>query len=376
MSAGRSTVVVAMSGGVDSSVAAALLLERGYDVTGLYMCTGATEDDPGAPTAAPPPPQPQSGAAAPRKDRHLGCCSPIDAADARTVAYRLGIPFYALNFQRQFNGLIDYFADEYLRGRTPNPCVRCNRDLKFGRLVEYGRAAGADYIATGHYARVGRDGDTWSLRRAIDPAKDQSYVLFGIGRDILPQTIFPLGELTKAEVREHARRLGLIVSDKPESQDICFAPDRDYARIVRERHPEGFTPGIILDTAGKQVGRHEGIAHFTIGQRRGTGVAAGSPVYVVRIDAASNTVVVGPRTELARDTLETSQTQWLVDPPTSPLRAKVKIRYAHPAASAAVEPLAPDRVRVRFDEPQQAITPGQAAVFYADDVVLGGGWID
>jgi tRNA-specific 2-thiouridylase len=313
------------------------------------------------------------------KERHFGCCSPVDAADARAVAHKLGIPFYALNFRRQFDQLIDYFADEYLRGRTPNPCILCNRDLKFGRLVEYGRAADADYIATGHYARIdcldGLDG-TWRLRRAVDLAKDQSYVLFGIGRDILPRTLFPLGELAKQQVREHARRFGLKISDKPESQDICFAPDRDYARIVRERHPEAFREGPIVDTTGKEVGRHPGIAHFTIGQRRGTGVAAGSPVYVVRIDAASNTVVVGSKQDLARDTLEASQVQWLIDPPASPLRATVKIRYAHPGAAATVEPLSSDRIHVHFDEPQMAVTPGQAAVFYAGDLVLGGGWIE
>ncbi len=366
-----------MSGGVDSSVAAALLLERGYDVTGLYMCTGASEDDSGASApAAPPPASLQPPGSIPPKERHLGCCSPVDAADARAVAGRLGIPFYALNFRRQFDGLIDYFADEYLRGRTPNPCVLCNRDLKFGRLVEYGRAAGADFIATGHYARIDRDGDIWRLRRAVDLNKDQSYVLFGIGRDVLPRTIFPLGDLTKQQVRDHARRLGMVVSEKPESQDICFAPDRDYARVVRERHPEAFKQGAIVDTTGREVGRHEGIAHFTIGQRRGTGVAMGSPVYVVRIDATNNTVVVGTKTDLARDTLDASGVQWLITPPAKAFSATVKIRYAHSGAPATVEPIAPQRVRVLFKDPQQAITPGQAAVFYDNDVVLGGGWIE
>ncbi|HSW44241.1 MAG TPA: tRNA 2-thiouridine(34) synthase MnmA [Phycisphaerae bacterium] len=362
-------VVVAMSGGVDSSVAAALLAERGCEIVGLYMCTGASEDNAEAPIQAVPT---QPGP----KERHLGCCSPVDAADARAVAQHLKIPFYAVNFRRQFDGLIDFFADEYLRGRTPNPCVLCNRDLKFGRLVEYGRAAGADFIATGHYARVDRQEGIWRLRRAIDQSKDQSYVLFGIGRDILPRTLFPLGELTKQQVREHARRLGLKIGDKPESQDICFAPDRDYARVVRERHPEAFHEGAIVDAAGRQVGTHAGIAHFTIGQRRGTGVAAGSPVYVVRIDAAANTVVVGPKQDLARDRLDASRVQWLIETPPGPIRATVKIRYAHAGAPATVKPMASDRVCVRFDEPQTAITPGQAAVFYDDDVVLGGGWID
>ena len=367
MTSPRSKVVVAMSGGVDSSVSAALLLEQGYEVVGLYMCTGASEDN-----SAPPPLTPDGTA----KERHLGCCSPVDAEDARNIAYKLGIPFHALNFRRQFDGLIDHFADEYLRGRTPNPCILCNRDLKFGRLVEYGRAAGADLIATGHYARIDRDGQTWRLRRAVDLTKDQSYVLFGIGRDILPRILFPLGELTKQQVRDHARRLDLVVSDKPESQDICFAPDRDYARVVRERHPEAFQPGSIIDTEGHEVGRHEGIANFTIGQRRGTGVAAGTPRYVIRIDAAANTIVLGTKDDLARDTLTASQVQWLIDPPDAALKATVKIRYAHPGASATIEPLAPDRVRVRFDAPQLAVTPGQAAVFYDQDIVLGGGWIE
>jgi len=367
-----------MSGGVDSSVAAALLLERGYDVVGLYMCTGAVDDDSGSPL----PPEPTETAlvrpdpSPARKERHLGCCSPVDAADARAVAHRLGIPFYALNFRRQFDALIDYFADEYLRGRTPNPCILCNRDLKFGRLIDYARAAGANLIATGHYARIDRDDSSWRLRRALDRDKDQSYVLFGLARDILPRTLLPLGELTKQQVRDHARRIGLPVSDKPESQDICFAPDRDYARVVRQRHPEALREGPILDTAGRQVGTHPGIAHFTVGQRRGLGVAAGAPIYVVRIDPDSNTVVVGSRRELARDSLIAARVQWLIDPPANALRATVQIRYAHPGAHAVVEPLAPYRARVHFESPQLAITPGQAAVFYADDIVLGGGWIE
>jgi tRNA-specific 2-thiouridylase len=358
-------VVVAMSGGVDSSVAACLLHEQGYDVTGLFMRMGAVTAD-------------EDEACPPRSDtpRHRGCCSAIDASDARAVAGRLGIPFFALNFSAQFDRIIDYFAEEYVRGRTPNPCVMCNESLKFGRLADYGRASGADYLATGHHARVERaDGDV-RLRRGADAKKDQSYVLFGIGRDRLARTLLPIGELSKEEVRQHARRFGLPVHDKAESQDICFVPDRDYARVVRERRPESSAPGAIVDADGRAVGRHEGIAGFTVGQRRGLGVAMGLPIYVTAVDAGSNRVEVGPREALARRGLLTSRVRWLIDTPKEPFRSHVKIRYAHQAALATVTPLGADAIRVRFDEPQYAVTPGQAAVCYDGDIVLGGGWID
>jgi tRNA-specific 2-thiouridylase len=356
-----------MSGGVDSSVAACLLREQGYEVTGLFMRTG---------TAAPPEAACPEGGGAPAPDRHRGCCSALDASDARAVAGRLGIPFFALNFKEQFDRIIEYFAEEYERGRTPNPCVMCNEHLKFGRLADYGRAVGADFVATGHYARVVQAADGFRLTRAVDAVKDQSYVLFGIGREQLARTLFPVGTMTKAEVRDHARRFGLPLSNKPDSQDICFVPDRDYARVVREKRPQAFRPGDIVDADGRPLGRHEGIPNFTIGQRRGLGVAMGTPAYVTRIDAATGTVTIGPRADLDSDRLDASAVRWLVDPPAGPRRVEVKIRYAHKAAPATLEPLSPDRVRVRFDTPQMAITPGQAAVFYDGDVVLGGGWID
>jgi tRNA-specific 2-thiouridylase len=365
----RGKVVVAMSGGVDSSVAACLLHEQGYDVIGLFMCMG--RHDEGGPAG-----ESVADEDAIRSGRHLGCCTPIDAGDARGVALKLGVPFFSLDFKRRFDEIVEYFAAEYARGRTPNPCILCNQNLKFGRLAEYGQSVGADFVATGHYARIDRQGDRYRLRRAADTTKDQSYVLFGIGRDMLPRTLFPIGELTKDEVRAHARRLGLQVSEKSESQDICFAPDRDYARIVRRLHPEAFCEGPIVDAQGNQIGRHQGIAHFTIGQRRGLNVAMGKPIYVTRIDAARNTIVTGTPADLASDRLEASNVQWLADVPTSPFRAHVQIRYTHKAAPALVEPIGSDRARVRFDEAQTAITPGQAAVFYADDVVVGGGWID
>lgn len=366
MSSGRGKVVVAMSGGVDSSVAAYLLHQQGYDVTGLFMCMGNRDTSPA--DAGDDDPTPSS--------RHIGCCTPVDAGDAREVAGKMGVSFFSLDFKREFDRIIDYFADEYARGRTPNPCVLCNQHLKFGRLAAYGQAVGADFIATGHYARIEQSGGDWRLRRGIDRQKDQSYVLYGIGRHMLPRTLFPIGELTKDQVREHARRFGLSVSEKTESQDICFAPDRDYARIVRDRRPDAFQEGPIVDLQGNELGRHQGIAHFTIGQRRGLNVAMGVPIYVLRIDPAHRTVVVGPASELTQSRLKASDVQWLVEPPASGFHAEVQIRYTHPAARAFVEPLSENRVRVEFDEPQSAITPGQAAVFYQDEVVLGGGWID
>jgi tRNA-uridine 2-sulfurtransferase len=387
----RGKVVVAMSGGVDSSVAACLLREQGYEVTGLLMRTGVAEPEEAACSTEASGGRGEGGSdeetgyrrgagttaeseAAP--DRHRGCCSAADAADARAVAGRLGIPFFALNFKDEFDRIIDYFADEYTRGRTPNPCVMCNEHLKFGRLASYGEAVGADFVATGHYARIEWRGGEYRLCRAVDVQKDQSYVLFGISRPMLARTLLPIGGMTKSAVRDEARRLGLPLSEKPDSQDICFVPDRDYARIVRERRPEAFQPGAVLDAAGREIGRHEGIPAYTIGQRRGLGIAAGVPIYVIRIDPDANTVTVGSRADLARDELSASGVRWLVNPPAVPLRAAVKIRYSHAAASATVEPRDGDRVLVHFDEPQFAITPGQAAVFYDDDVVLGGGWID
>jgi tRNA-specific 2-thiouridylase len=356
----RERIVVAMSGGVDSSLAAALLVEAGCDVTGLFMRIGAA----GPADAADAPP------------RHQGCCSAGDAADARFVAGKLGIPFFALNFRDEFDRIIDEFADEYARGRTPNPCVLCNDRLKFGRLLDYARAVGADAVATGHYARIETVDGRPALLRAVDRAKDQSYVLFGIGRDALTRTRFPIGGMAKDEVRRRAEALGLPVHDKPDSADICFVPDRDYARVVRERRPDAFRPGDVRDADGTRLGRHEGTPNFTIGQRRGLRIALGVPVYVTEIDAAANTVTVGRKADLLRRSLTASGATWLVDSPTAPIRAHAQIRYSHAAAPALVSPTSQGGVNVRFDEAQPAITPGQAVVFYDNDRVLGGGWID
>lgn len=406
-----------MSGGVDSSVAACLLHEQGHDVVGVFMRLGS-HDHPSqgsdsahgacaapaanpvdacakdacavdrsdeargaAPRTVPLPVQ----SAAPRGDRHRGCCSAEDATDARVVAGKLGIPFYALNFEKDFSKLIDRFADEYAVGRTPNPCVLCNSWLKFGKLRNYADAVGAEYIATGHYARLDwrEDGAGMArpiLRTARHTEKDQSYFLFGVSPRMLRRTLFPLGDLTKEQVRAHARRLGLAVHDKAESQDICFVPDRDYAAVVRARRPEAFVPGEIRHVDGRVLGRHDGLPQFTVGQRRGVRVAEGAPIYVTGLDTSTGTLTVGPREAALTIALRASGVHWLIDRPTGPIRAHVRVRYNHAAAPATITPSATrestDAVTVRFDEPQWAVAPGQAAVFYDGDVVLGGGWID
>ena len=353
-----------MSGGVDSSVVAALLVEQGYDVMGLFMRIGIESPTDGDAMSA-------GGGMGRRK----GCCSATDAADARFVAGKLNIPLYALDFKDDFDRLIEYFADEYSHGRTPNPCVVCNDRLKFGRLLEYADAVGADCVATGHYARIGERNGRPVLMKAIDPRKDQSYVLFGIDRSVLDHAEFPLGEMTKDRVRAEALRRGLPVHDKPESMEICFVPDQDYARVVRQRRPESFAPGDVVDADGNVLGRHDGLPHYTIGQRRGLGIAAGKPIYVTRIDLESNTVVMGERDALLRRSLIADKVKLLIDQPRDRFAAQAKIRYLHPAAEATVTLLNHARMRVDFDQPQRAITPGQACVLYDGDVVIGGGWI-
>jgi tRNA-specific 2-thiouridylase len=361
----RRKVVVAMSGGVDSSVAAALLLRQGYEVIGVFMRLGSAD---GAEPAA------DAG-------HRQGCCSVLDAADARRVAGMLGIPFYVLNFQADFRRVIDYFVGEYNRGRTPNPCVRCNDWLKFGRLVQYAQAVGADYIASGHYARIGVDPATGqpALLRAVDPLKDQSYVLFGMHRHMLTHTLFPIGEYQKRQVRELAEELKLPVYNKPDSQEICFVPDQDYAALVKRRTPQAVRDGELVGADGTVVGRHGGHQHFTIGQRKGVGVALGHPVYVVDIDPQTNRVQLGERAELLRAGLLARQANWLsarVRAGEPPLRCSAKIRYNHAAQPAVVSVTETGDMLVRFDQPQSAITPGQAVVVYDGDVLLGGGWIE
>lgn len=351
-------VVLAMSGGVDSSVSAYLLKQQGYDVIGLFMRTGVHGSDDA------------------RSERKKGCCSAIDAGDGRRVADRLDIPFYALDFEKEFDRIIDYFAEEYIAGRTPNPCVVCNNWLKFGKLWSFGKQLDADFIATGHYAQVVAGPGGPELRRGLDPDKDQSYVLFGIRRSVLPHLLFPIGGMRKDEVRRIARETGLGVAEKPDSVEICFVPDNDHARLVAERRPQRQTAGVFVDRAGRVLAEHEGIERYTIGQRKGLGYAAGSRRYVLEIIPQTNEVVLGDREDLLADELVASRVNWLTDgPPREPLRCTAKIRYRHAGAAAVVTATDSGAV-VRFDEPQSAITPGQAVVFYDGDRVLGGGWIE
>jgi tRNA-specific 2-thiouridylase len=353
-------VVLAMSGGVDSSVAAYLLKKQGYEVIGLFMRTGVHEHE---------------GDSTPAHKK--GCCSAVDAGDARRVADRLDMPFYALDFEEDFERIIDYFADEYLAGRTPNPCVVCNNWLKFGKLWSYGKQLEADHIATGHYAQVARTEEGCALHRAADPEKDQSYVLFGLKRCILDHLLFPIGSYRKHQVRAIARQAGLGVAEKPDSVEICFVPDGDHAALIRRRRPAFSTAGQIVDTGGKVLAEHDGIENFTIGQRKGLGFAAGERRYVLQIVPGENQLVVGNRDELLATGLVASRVNWLLDlAPAETVGCEIKIRYRHTAAPGTVEPLPDGGARVRFREAQSAITPGQAVVFYDGPRVLGGGWIE
>lgn len=347
-------VVLAMSGGVDSSVAAHLLKEQGHEVIGLFMRTGDHAHS--------------------LERRAKTCCSAADSLDARAVADRLDVPFYALDFERAFEPIVANFVSEYAQGRTPNPCALCNVWLKFGKLWEYGRDVGADFVATGHYARVvpGPDGRP-RIARGRDRDKDQSYVLFGLGRAVLDHVLLPVGELTKADVRRIARDLDLPVHDKAESQEICFIPDNDYQGFVRDRLGDRDTAGPIVDQRGARLGRHRGYEGYTIGQRKGLGIAAPAPLYVLDIEPTTRTVTVGPRAALERASLEADDFQWHEDE--APMPCLAQVRAHHAAVPARVEPIWERRVRVHFDRPEPGITPGQVVTLYRDDMVIGGGWI-
>jgi tRNA-specific 2-thiouridylase len=368
-------VVLAMSGGVDSSAAAVLLHEQGYEVIGLFMRSGETESACALPTSGL---LPVVNAPAHRQ----GCCSSEDAADARRVADRMGIPFYSLNLQDAFRRIKDYFADEYLAGRTPNPCVQCNNWLKFGKLWEFAQQVDANYIATGHYARIlpqaSVDGETtadWGLFRGDDDNKDQSYVLFGIRRELLPNILLPIGTFQKPEIRELARESGLRVADKKDSYEICFVPDQDYAGFLkRYRGVEG-TAGDFVDMAGNVLGQHEGYEHFTVGQRKGLGIAFGEPRFVVRIDPQTRQVILGQREDLATSRISVHDLNWLADRPSDHFRCEVKVRYRQKSEPCVVEVTSENLATVVSDSPIFGVAPGQAAVFYDGDRVLGGGWI-
>jgi tRNA-specific 2-thiouridylase len=351
-------IVVAMSGGVDSSVAAALLAQAGHEVIGLSM---QLYDQ-------------QHG-----EVRFGSCCTLDDLHDARRVAARIGIPHYIVNFERQFaDTVVSNFVQEYAAGRTPIPCVHCNGDLKFATLAERAATFGADFVATGHYARVERDKASGRvlLKRGVDPAKDQSYFLFTLTQDQLAHALFPVGALAKSAVRDYARALGLTVAEKHDSYEICFVPDGNHAAFV-ERQTRGLPPGEIRDLNGLVVGHHGGVHQFTVGQRKGLGLSSPVPLYVVGIDAESRSVTVGPREALERTALTASSVNWIAgEPPAAGTRVTAQIRYRHREAPASLEPLADARVRVTFAEPQLAVAPGQATVFYDGDVVIGGGWIE
>ena len=347
-----------MSGGVDSSVAAALLAEQGHDVIGLSMQLYA-----------------QGDAAA---GQFGSCCTLDDLNDARRVAHTVGFPHYILNFEHQFEEtVISNFVSEYTSGRTPLPCAHCNSDLKFSTLLERARGFGARSVATGHYARVEQTGGRWLLQRSVDREKDQSYFLFSLTQDQLASAVFPVGSLTKTQVRSEARRLALQVADKPDSQEICFIPDGDYAAFVAGNAPRVAQAGAIVDEHGRRLGAHGGIHRFTVGQRKGLGVSSPAPLYVLRIDADSGDVTVGPRSSLDRTTLTASGVNWVaLDEPAAWIPVTAQIRHRHVPAPGRVRALENGRAEFVFDASQAAITPGQAVVFYNGDVVVGGGWID
>ena len=353
-----------MSGGVDSSVAAALLAEQGHEVIGLSMQLYDASEPSGG------------------RGSFGSCCSIDDLHDARRVASAINIPHYIMNFERQFDEqVVSNFVREYAAGRTPLPCAHCNSDLKFATLADRARSFGADAVATGHYARVERDGATGRslLKRGVDPTKDQAYFLFSLTQEQLACALFPVGDWPKEAVRQFARHRGLPVAEKPDSQEICFIPDHDYATFVAARLPDAAGEGAIVDQDGRVLGHHGGIHRFTVGQRKGLGLSSsptGAPLYVLALRPAERQVVVGSKVSLERTALTASGVNWIVEAPVGSRRVSAQIRHRHQAAPATVRTAGEGRAEVTFDTPQIAVTPGQAVVFYDGDVVVGGGWID
>ncbi len=348
-------VVVAMSGGVDSSVAAALLKEQGYDVIGLTMhhwdrCHHDGSDSNDSMNTA--------------------------VVEAEKVAQQLQIPFYSVNFETDFRQqVIRRFCDDYTVGRTPNPCIVCNKKVKFGLLLEKALEIGGDFLATGHYVRLASENGRQLIQKGRDLNKDQSYFLFMLNQQQLQRCLFPLGEMDKSQVREHAAQFGLKIAQKDESQDICFIPDGDYVRFLEEEQGIGGLGGDIVHVSGKTLARHQGIYRYTIGQRKGLGIGWTEPLYVVGIDAGKRQVIVGEKQYLSRAEMVVEQCHWTLEKPRGKFPTTCRIRYRHTEVPALVEPLQGDQVKVVFDTPQEGVTPGQAAVFYRDDLVIGGGWI-
>jgi len=352
-------IVVAMSGGVDSSVCAALLKEQGHEVIGITMQVWD-----------------YSRFTNPDGKTFGSCCSLDDVYDARRVAESLQMPFYVVNFEREFQRhVIDNFCDEYFAGRTPNPCVLCNQVLKFELLMRKAQALNADYLATGHYAQIREVDGQPALFQGRDQHKDQSYFLFTLTPQQMRQTLFPLGAMTKAEVRAQAQRFGLQVAEKAESQDICFVPDGDYAGFLETQRGSGQKNGEIIHHNGQVLGQHQGIYRYTIGQRKGLGLSWPEPLYVVGIDATQNRVIVGEKPLLSRRDFQVRRCLWNIEPPQSPLHVDCRIRYRHQPIAARVCPRADGGAEIAFTSPQKGVTPGQAAVFYLADRVIGGGWI-
>ena len=351
-------VLIAMSGGVDSSVAAYLMKQQGCDCVGVTMRL-FSNDDIGL-------------------SREKSCCSLDDVQDARSVAAKLAIPYYVFNFTGDFKSqVIDRFTSAYACGQTPNPCIDCNRYLKFERLYERAQLMGCDAVVTGHYARIGQEGGRWVLKKALDASKDQSYVLYSLTQEQLAHTRLPLGEFEKTDTRRIAEELGFFNARKPDSQDICFVPDGDYAAFIERTTGKTYPEGNFVDEQGNVLGRHRGIIHYTIGQRRGLGIAAETPLYVKRIDPERNEVVLCRDEALYSRALTAKELNWMAfDTPPDSFRASAKIRYRHAEQPCTVKVLPGGRVAVEFDEPQRAATPGQAVVFYHGDTVLGGGVIE
>lgn len=357
----KKKVMLGMSGGVDSSVAAAVLLEKGYDVIGVTMQIWPDMDED-------------------IKKTEGGCCSLSAVDDARRVANRLGIPYYVMNFKDIFEDrVINYFVDEYSKGRTPNPCIACNRHVKFDAMLKKASAMGIDYVATGHYAKIEYDENTrrYLLKKSITAKKDQTYALYNMTQEQLSRTLMPIGDYTKEKVREIAKEIGLTVANKPDSQEICFIDDNDYGRFISERTGEESKPGDFVDAKGNILGKHRGIVHYTVGQRKGLGISFGKPMYVVEIDVPGNRVILGDDSEVFSRELIAGDLNFIAfDSLREVIKVKAKVRYSAREASATVYPLEDGRAKVVFDEPQRAITPGQSVVFYNEDIVVGGGTIE